>query len=306
MFGTQIHVITFIFIVIEGILLIFSSVRLFHKRNDSSRLRYTLFTLLFLAYNIASGLIPDENLGINRLSQDYIAFTIGIACALFFLYYIYKEYRIKPLRILSIKPVIYISVIDFILLFIIPYSITDDLNLSRNLFLIVPLLFTIAIVVNVFAVLIKRLKFQKYKYQIMRTLCGIGGVVCLMLLPTVIIIFGDNQPIEHTSFSMGHIFLTIAYLISVNKRYEASKKIIMSENSEPFILNRLTDREREIAILIIENPKYTYQQLSVIVHINDKTFSKHVSNIYKKLELQQKNKEELINFLKPLYTVLTS
>ncbi|UGU15386.1 hypothetical protein LS482_17100 [Sinomicrobium kalidii] len=301
MFRTQIHQLTFIFIVIESLLLIF----LLLQKNNPSKFRFVLLTFLFLSYNITSGLIPDEKLGINRLSQDYIAFTVGIACALYLLYYIYTEYKIKPPRIISMRPVLYIAVLDFIFLFVIPYSITDDLNLSRNLFLLVPLLLTITIVVNVFVILIKRLRFQKNNYQTIRGICGMGGAVCLMSLPAVIIIFGDNQPIEHTSFSMGHIFLTIAYITSMNQKSRIPEKNL-SKNPRLPLFDKLTDREKEIAMLIIENPKYTYQQLSASIHINDKTFSKHVSNIYKKLELPQRNKEELVDFLRPLYITMTS
>lgn len=267
------------------------------KKGYLRKIRFLIFILFFFMYNTTAVIYIEENIDINRMSQDFIAFTIGTAYVLYFLYYFYTTYNIQPTGILALKPIIYITVLDLILLFIIPYSITKNMQLSKYLFLTIPLLLIVGISVNVFREFLKRLRTKLSRPYVIHILWGICAMICIMLFPIISILNGVDPLVEYACFSMGHIFLTLAYVISPPQiSYEKKNDIHL--NWELF--NTLTVREKEITLLINEYPKMTYRQLSEIIHINEKTFSKHTSNIYKKLKLYSKNKKSLITFVNSL------
>lgn len=267
------------------------------KKSYEARIRFLVFILFFLLYNITAVIYVEDIIGISQLSLDFIAFTIGTAYALYFLYYFYKEYNIRPSGIFALKPVIYITVLDLLLLFIIPYSITRDIQLSKYLFLAIPLLLIIGISINVFREFYKRLKSKLSGLYITHILWGFCAMICIMLFLIISISNGMDPLVEYACFSMGHIFLTLAYVIyPAQLSYDNKNNVHLNLD----LFGTLTVREQEIALLIKECPNRTYRQLSEIIHINEKTFSKHTSNIYKKLRLHSNTKKALIRFLNSL------
>src|SRR5690606_32326581 len=276
MLTTQIHLLILIFIIVEALMLFISWIIWKGKKSYEARIRFLVFILFFLLYNITAVIYVEDIIGISQLSLDFIAFTIGTAYALYFLYYFYKEYNIRPSGIFALKPVIYITVLDLLLLFIIPYSITRDIQLSKYLFLAIPLLLIIGISINVFREFYKRLKSKLSGLYITHILWGFCAMICIMLFLIISISNGMDPLVEYACFSMGHIFLTLAYVI-YPPQLSYNNKNNVHLNLDLF--DTLTVREQEIALLIKECPNRTYRQLSEIIHINEKTFSKHTSNI---------------------------
>lgn len=267
------------------------------KKCYLAKIRFLVFILFFLIYNTTAVIYVEENIEISQMSLDFIAFTIGTAYVLYFLYYFYTTYNIQPSGVLALKPVIYITVLDLIFLFIIPYSITKNIQLSKYLFLIIPLLLIIGISINVFIVFSNRLKLKLSRMHVTHILWGGCAMICLMLFPIISFFNGVDPLVEYACFNMGHIFLTLAYVISPPQvSYENRNNVHLNLA----LFDTLTVREKEIALLIKEYPKRTYRHLSETIHINEKTFSKHTSNIYKKLRLNSKNKKSLIKFLNSL------
>jgi len=297
MLTTQIHLLILIFIIVEALMLFISWIIWKGKKSYEARIRFLVFILFFLLYNITAVIYVEDIIGISQLSLDFIAFTIGTAYALYFLYYFYKEYNIRPSGIFALKPVIYITVLDLLLLFIIPYSITRDIQLSKYLFLAIPLLLIIGISINVFREFYKRLKSKLSGLYITHILWGFCAMICIMLFLIISISNGMDPLVGYACFSMGHIFLTLAYVI-YPPQLSYNNKNNVHLNLDLF--DTLTVREQEIALLIKECPNRTYRQLSEIIHINEKTFSKHTSNIYKKLRLHSNTKKALIRFLNSL------
>lgn len=297
MLTTQIQLLILIFIIVEILMLFISWIIWKGRKSYEARIRFLVFILFFLLYNITAVIYVEDIIGISQLSLDFIAFTIGTAYSLYFLYYFYKEYNIRPSGIFALKPVIYITVLDLLLLFIIPYSITRDIQLSKYLFLAIPLLLIIGISINVFREFYKRLKSKLSGLYITHILWGFCAMICIMLFLIISISNGMDPLVEYACFSMGHIFLTLAYVIyPAQLSYDNKNNVHLNLD----LFDTLTVREQEIALLIKECPNRTYRQLSEIIHINEKTFSKHTSNIYKKLRLHSNTKKALIRFLNSL------
>ncbi|MDR1926935.1 MAG: helix-turn-helix transcriptional regulator [Endomicrobium sp.] len=55
------------------------------------------------------------------------------------------------------------------------------------------------------------------------------------------------------------------------------------------IVQNLSEREKEVFFYFIENPEKKYTDISSELSISEKTVSTHLSNIYKKLNVRDKN-----------------
>ncbi|MCD1119164.1 helix-turn-helix domain-containing protein [Chryseobacterium turcicum] len=289
MFSTEIYLSTFIYISLFTTLLfigIINSIQKWKKPDRNYYLKYTALWASGLVYNLVEGLLPDPNFSIAIMPQNIVAWTVGISVAYHFLVFIKKEYQVEfHKKNIPLNTVGMVSLLLFVLLFILPYTITKSIDQSRVFFVS---FFLIALsVANLFFVnqLYKRIKAEENIYLKVHSFNGIMGFLGLFSLPFTIIIFGDNQFIEQSFFSLGIFFVTVDYFF-YHKRKEEFKKAISFEN--------LTNRETEILKMILENPELKYAQISDQLNISEKTLSTHLSNIYKKTDLtSKKDIEEL-------------
>lgn len=99
-------------------------------------------------------------------------------------------------------------------------------------------------------------------------------------------IFGDNQFIEQTFFSLGFFVLSLDYFLYPLRKKEIKKSISFE---------KLSVRETEILMMLLDNPNLKYSELSKILNISEKTLSTHLSNIYKKIEIKSKKEIQEIS-----------
>lgn len=283
MFNTEIFPSTFIYIIIFTVLLLVGAINLIQKWNKTDRnyyLKYTALWLSGLIYNLVEGLLPDKNFPIAILPQNIIAWTIGIVVAYHYLVFLKTEYHVEfHKKNIPLNTIGMVALLLFVLLFILPYTITKSIEQSRVFFVA---FFLIALfIANLFFVrqLYKRVKKEQNIFLKIHSFNGILGFIGLFSLPFTIMAFGDNQLIEQTAFSFGFFAVSIDYFFYY-KRKEEFKKTVSFEN--------LTNREGEILKIMLENPELKYSQLSDILNISEKTLSTHLSNIYKKTDLNSK------------------
>lgn len=284
MFNTEIYFSTFIYILVLLILIIQVLFNTITRENISYKIRLLLLLLFGLIYNIIEGLLPDRHFPIDLLTQNIIAWSVGIIVAFYTFFYIKIEFNINIIRPLTITSLSYIISISFIFLFIVPYNYTKSLDTARKLFLEIPLL---TLILSIFSTCYKQYKeFENYNnlYLKIHTACGIGGLLGVTSLPITILLFGDNQLIEQTFFSLGIFIMYIDYLF-LNQRNKVYENKIN--------LGNLTKREKDVLDLILNNPDKKHLELSKKIFISEKTFSSHMSNIYKKLDV--KGKKELLD-----------
>ncbi|WP_160566034.1 helix-turn-helix transcriptional regulator [Apibacter sp. B2912] len=146
--------------------------------------------------------------------------------------------------------------------------------------MIIPLIIITIIFFNTSHQELKKWKVTYDKKSRFRIISGIIGLFSIYSLPIVMFILGDNQDVEQSLYTFGFLFLMISYYL-----YDKD----LSSNGK--ILN-LTPREKEIFTIVVENPDIKYVDLSEQLHISEKTFSAHMSNIYKKLNIR--GKKELL------------
>ncbi|WP_164875569.1 helix-turn-helix transcriptional regulator [Apibacter sp. HY039] len=239
-----------------------------------------MLSVCILLNNLTSGLLPDSNLSINILSQNILAYVVGLSTTIYYFYYIYTEHDIKVIEFVNFYFILIVCSLSLVLLFILPYTITNNLVLSRNIFLVIPILIITIVFFNT-----SYQEFIKWgiihdKINRFRIISGIMGLFSIYSLPIIMLILGDNQDIEQSLYTLGFLFLMISYYL-----YDKD----LSSHDE---IQNLTPREKEIFIIVVENPEIKYVDLSEQLHISEKTFSAHMSNIYKKLDIR--GKKELL------------
>jgi hypothetical protein len=145
--GTQMHIVTFAITAFEVAALFFQVVYFLERPNDKSRRLYLILLVSFILYNITSGLFPDPNIPIPETIQNVIAYLIAFATSMYFVYYYYKAFDLKLLRFFATFGSIIFLFVPFIFLFVVPYFITGNLELSRKLAVVLPFLYGLAFII---------------------------------------------------------------------------------------------------------------------------------------------------------------
>ncbi|WP_025663325.1 helix-turn-helix domain-containing protein [Aquimarina megaterium] len=247
MFDTEIKPITFVILVFQVLVLFAQLLFVIARPHDKTRMRFLILTITYIIYNLCSGLFPDKNIVIiSILLQTILAYASGILAPVYFIYYTYKEYNIYPFKYFGVKTLLYTLVISFLLLFVLPYYFIGSLELSRRLFLGVPLIISASFLVQVTKALIKVYKTDSrnqsmlFKYKV---ISGNLGLFTLSLMP-VVVAFGDYQTIEQSIVNFGFIIMMTMYIIELVT--QAKKEAIVLTQIE-IKANSTTTYEMQIA-----------------------------------------------------------
>ena len=97
--GTQMHIITFLFICIETVILFYLLIYHMGRPDDkTSWLNIVLITVL-LVYNLTSGFLPDSNLPGSFYLQMSVAYFTGFMTPCYFPYYVYHAFGLKKMKL---------------------------------------------------------------------------------------------------------------------------------------------------------------------------------------------------------------
>ena len=138
--GTQMHMVTFMITVFEIVMLFFQVIYFLERKKDKKRFLYLILLVLLILYNITSGLFPDENIPIPIMLQTIVAYLFAFGTSMYFFYYYYEAFNLKRLRFFVTFGSLIFLFAPFLFLFVLPYSITGDLAMSRKLAVVIPFL----------------------------------------------------------------------------------------------------------------------------------------------------------------------
>lgn len=289
MFNTEIYLSTFIYIILFLLFITICVLQLglaVKKRKDRAYyLKYLILMSSGLVYNVVEGLLPDKNFGINTMAQNILAWTVGVAVAYYYIMYLKNEYNLTFFKKISFERIGIFVLLTLIILFILPYTITQSLETSRQFF---PGFFLALLSLALFGVFRQQYKkFKKNDHVLFRVhdINGFLSFLGLVSLPATILVFGDNQLIEQTCFSFGFLVCSIDFFL-----YPKRKKI-----KQERLFNELSSRESEILTLLLDNPSLKYSEISNRLNISEKALSSHLSNIYKKTGIRNKKEIEKLS-----------
>lgn len=302
MFDTSIHWTTFFLLLVDVFLVVFAifqSAKLKHNNVN----RYLILGTLFISYNATGGFLPYNNFPGPFILQYIITYGVAIGMCIYVVYYLYKEYDIHFLKVhLSVFNIAAYVTGCFLILFLLPYFITDSLDLGRAFFT-VPVS---AICLYVSWAFYKRISNPTNPNILIlrRNRLSLISITCISLLPLLTLI-GDYQWLTFSIVNISFFMITAieidrylyllknqGQLIEVFDFYKDNKARFLTPQ---FFNKGLSRREIEIAISILSNK--TYKVIGEELFIAESTVSKHASNIFKKTEV--KNRTEFLTRFKP-------
>jgi len=138
-FGTQMHIVTFLFVSVEVVILFYLIIIRLARPADRTVLLNMVLIFLLLLYNISSGLLPDPKLPGSQFLQLTLAYAAGFITPCFFPYYVYKAFGLERLKFQAYVGV-YLFLIIPLIIFVAVFAWTKDLRVAQNVF-IIPLLY---------------------------------------------------------------------------------------------------------------------------------------------------------------------
>lgn len=297
MFGTSIHWTTFFLLLINIFIIVFAT-SISSKLKHNNLNRYLILSILFIAYNTTGGFLPYQGFPGPFILQYIITYGVAIAMCVYVVYYLYREYDINFLRAhWSVLNITLYVVSCFLILFLLPYFVTDSLHLGRILFA-VPVALICLYISWAFYKRISGVK-NPNKFFLRRNKLSSISITCIALLP-ILTVIGDYQWLTFTIVNISFYTITAIeidrYLYFLENKGKLSEVFdFYKDNKERFItpgfLNKgLTRREMEIALSILDHQNY--RAIGDELFIAESTVSKHASNIFKKTEV--KNRAEFI------------
>lgn len=300
MFGTNLHPLTFAFIVLQLLVIVPTIFILYKDKEDKNKHRFLILSILCLIYNISNGLIPNSNFIVDIRSQYYITFAIGILAACYSFFYIHNEHNIKIFSKDFVKAIIIGFIAWYMVSFVSLYSITNNLTLCRYIFFSYPIAISLYWFYKFRNWLIKTSYHNWSAFNKRKIFSGLIAMVSLFAFPAVLIIFEDNQPLERGVFNIGYISITYFFFYRFDHLISNDTVDLFNDRNFNNIFNNLTNRQKEILKVIYKNPDLSYTELADKLNISLSTFTTHTTNIYKSLNLVDKTKQGLLDYLEKL------
>jgi len=304
-FGSMMHLVTFIFLVIE-LCMLCSQIVIYLLRPQDKHLKwYILLLFLLIIYTISVSIFPDPIIPISIFIQTNLAVGSGFLISSYFPYFFYKAFALHSLSWHVRVGVPLFLIMPYVIFFGIVFYFIEDYDIIYKYGIIIPFFYS-------FVVMFDILKAIKIKYSSIlsrKNYIEEITVYCAVAPWTTMIILGYfkvSQPIEMIVTNTGFIVASIIFIAkSISRsRAEQVQPIILpaitslSNNLESNLKRfNFTRREEEIVRLLLAGLKT--KDVATKLYIAERTVTTHIHNIFEKAEVS--NKLELFHILeKPL------
>ncbi|MEJ7558128.1 MAG: helix-turn-helix transcriptional regulator [Pedobacter sp.] len=297
-FGTEMHVVTFIFAILEIILFSYQLIYYLSRPQDKGRYWYLILLFLLIVYNITGGLFPDPGIGIPIVVQNIIAYGSGFIMASYFPFYFYKGFELNRLRFHAIYGVLLFLLLPYLVFFVIEYSIHQNLDYAIKYGIVVPFFYSLVLLWAIIRAVYLKYRQNRNNWEVI--------AVCLAVVPwvsmTVLAYLHASQLIEVIFTNGGFVVITIIFISKsiTQAKLEYQQLIDLTINGvrptsfqENCCQFQFTKREIEIVQLLRQGLKY--QIIANQLHISELTVKTHVQNLFEKAGA--KNRTELIHKL---------
>jgi DNA-binding CsgD family transcriptional regulator len=294
-FGTQIHIVTFIFILLETGMFIFQFFYYLFRPQDKPRLWYLILLALMLFYNITGGLFPDPNINLPVSLQMMLAYGSGFLMASYFPFYFYKAFQLTALHWHAFYGVPLFLFLPYLIFFVGDYAIYGNLNADIKYGMIAPFMYAIVLLWVMFRAISNKHQGEHNDHKYLEEMAMYVAVMPWASLA----FFGlveSNQLIEVLCTNTGIISITFLFIWrsikSARLEYERLVELARHGTSSGGVFEdmcryyRLTNREIEIVLLVRQG--FTYKEISDQLFIAGKTVENHIQHIYEKTSVNNK------------------
>jgi len=294
-FHTQIHIVTFIFIVLETIMFVFQLFYYLFRPEDKARFYYLILLILLLFYNVTGGLFPDPSISIPIPIQEMVAYGSGFLMASYFPFYFYKAFDLKSLRWHALYGVPFFLLGPYIVFFVIDYALHGNLDEDLEYGMIAPFIYALVLLWVMFSAIHKQHKTDRDKKQYLEEIAMYVAISPWAALA----LFGfieQSQLVEVLCTNTGIIAITCLFIWKSIKKarleyrrilklqMEGSSTGILKENIKRY---NLTKMEAAIVELLLKG--LSNKEIADQLHISEETVKKHVYNIFKKTKVKNRN-----------------
>lgn len=165
-FGTEMHIVTFIFVCLETAILFYLVIYKFTRPDDKTAFLNIALIFLLILYNVTGGLLPDPDLPGSFFLQEIIAYATGFITPCYFPYYVYKAFGLEKMRFHAYQGVYLFLILPYCL-FVIVFAKTDNLMTAQDL-LILPVLYGLWVIYSLIKAI--RIKYSnKFNSKELRT-----------------------------------------------------------------------------------------------------------------------------------------
>ena len=298
-FHTQIHIVTFIFIVLETIMFVFQLFYYLFRPEDKARFYYLILLILLLFYNVTGGLFPDPNIHFLSIPvQEMVAYGSGFLMASYFPFYFYKACDLKSLRWHALYGVPLFLMGPYVVFFVIDYAIHGNLDEDLKYGMIAPFIYALVLLWVMFRAIRKQHQTDRDQKQYLEEIA-----MYIAISPwAALALFGfveQSQLVEVLCTNTGIIAITCLFIWkSIEKARMEYRRILklQMDGSSAEILNEnikrynLTKMEAAIVELLLKG--LSNKEIADQLHISEETVKKHVYNTFKKMSV--KNRAALI------------
>ncbi|TKB99154.1 helix-turn-helix transcriptional regulator [Pedobacter cryophilus] len=291
-FGTEMHIVTFNFVVIEIVMFLYQLQYYLYRPQDKQRSWFLVLLLLLIFYNITGGLFPDPNIPIPIVLQNILAYAGGFAVASYVPYYFYKGFELDDIRFHALYGVPLFLLLPFFIFFVVIYAIDQNLDKAIDYGVIIPFFYSFVILVAIAKAIWKKYRKRTQQNNIVEIIALYAAILPWVSM-TIIAYFHLSQLLEVLLTNGGFIFISILfftrYISKARREYEQligannQSNIYFHENCKVY---QLTSREIEIVELIKAGNKY--REIAEILFISERTVTTHVQNIYQKINVSSK------------------
>lgn len=303
--GTQIHIVTFIFIVLEFIMLSFQFFYYLFRPEDKNRLWYLILLVLMLFYNITGGLFPDPKINLSIDLQEMIAYGSGFLMASYFPFYFYKAFDLKSLRWHAYYGVPLFLMLPYVIFFVIVYAINGNLDVDLKYGMIAPFIYALVLLWVMYRAIRKQHETHRNDKQYLEEIAMYFAISPWAALA----FFGfveESQLVEALCTNTGIVAISTLFIWKSIKKARCEYRRILKLNmdgtppeilQENFIRYRLTKMEIEIAQGVLKG--LTNKEIADILYISEETVKKHIYNTFRKMKV--KNRAAMIYKLQNLH-----
>ncbi|OJW81818.1 MAG: hypothetical protein BGO69_15055 [Bacteroidetes bacterium 46-16] len=266
-FGTEMHVVTFVFVCLETVILFYLATYKLSRPDDKTAILNMVLISLLIIYNVTGGLLPDPDLPGSFFLQEIIAYATGFITPCYFPYYVYKAFGLEKMKFHAYKGVYLFLMLPY-LIFVIVFAKSDNLLTAQQL-LIVPVLYALWVIYS----LIRAIQFKySNEFGSIKSRTEMA-VLFFSLTPWIglpfITYFDQSQAIEASITNTGFLLLLGLQMHRHIKqtRLEHQKLI----DSELLLMNWNTNLQEEVDKRTQELEKLNEQRTNNFINLVHET-----------------------------------
>jgi DNA-binding CsgD family transcriptional regulator len=285
--GTQMHIVTFIFVAIEIVIFFYLIVYGLARPSDKKAHLNIPLIFLLIIYNLTGGLFPDPNMPGSFVLQECLAYATGFITPCYFPYYVYQSFGLEKMKFHAYRGVYFFLVIPYFL-FVAALIYTKDLDTAKNV-LILPVVYAFWVVISLF----KAVRF-KYNYQMSTRESNEELAVLFLSIATwagvpIIDYWNIGQAAEATATNTGFLLLFSLQVkrhiketrLEHQRLIDSEKHLLLLNNDLQNQVTRISDELEEI----IQTQANTFISLSNEIQVplgilneNLDEYSRYASN----------------------------